>query len=102
MAGAAYCPLSPQDPSRRLETLVKETKSRCVLVDDWSRDKFDFGVTIVDIEKIVNLEWILSDDDFDRLANIDLTSDSIAYVIFTSGSTGIPKAVSCYALSIFI
>ena len=35
-----------------------------------------------------------SDVDVDRLSNVLVTPDNIAYIIFTSGSTGTPKAVS--------
>src|SRR5690242_6717038 len=94
IVGAVYCPLSPQDPTQRLWTLVKETQTRCVLIDDWSRHKFDTDLYIVNIQETLNIENILIKNDLDRLSDIIVTSDSIAYVIFTSGSTGIPKAVS--------
>jgi non-ribosomal peptide synthetase component F len=94
MAGAVYCPLSPQDPPQRLHTLLKETQSRLVLLHELTRDKFDVDHPTVDIDAAVNVNNIVKDVGHDRLSRVRVTGDSIAYVIFTSGSTGMPKAVS--------
>ena len=94
MAGAVYCPLSPQDPPQRLHTLFKETRSRLVLVHGLTRDKFDVDHPTVDIDASMRTEKRTNDVDLDRLSKVTVEGDSIAYVIFTSGSTGTPKAVS--------
>lgn len=100
IAGAIYCPLSPHDPTQRLLILVQETQSRFVIVDEWSRNKFNGECCIVDIEGALNADNMRTNDDLGRLSNIIIDTDSIAYIIFTSGSTGIPKAVSRHARSI--
>ena len=48
----------------------------------------------IDIDSILTNSYVESDIDVDRLSDVIVTSDNIAYIIFTSGSTGIPKAVS--------
>ncbi len=94
MAGAIYCPLSPQDPSERLHTLLQETKSPLVLIHVMTKDKFKDDRFTFDIDATVNSIDALNDIDIDHLSSIMVTPESIAYVIFTSGSTGTPKAVS--------
>jgi non-ribosomal peptide synthetase component F len=94
MAGGVYCPLSPRDPEQRLHALIKQTQSHVVLVHYMTQDKFENDIITVDIDAIVNTNVIINNDDLDRLSNIIVTPESMAYVIFTSGSTGTPKAVS--------
>ena len=102
MAGAVYCPLSPQDPPQRLHTLFKETRSRLVLVHELTRDKFDVDHPMVDIDASMWIENRTNDVDLDRLSNVTVEGDSIAYIIFTSGSTGTPKAVGSQFLFWFL
>ena len=97
MVGGVYCPLSPLDPQRRLHTLVQQTQSRLVLVDCLTKGKFQDDLFSIDIDLLIinnNSNNIQSDAEMDRLSNVLVTSDDVAYIIFTSGSTGIPKAVS--------
>ncbi len=93
MAGAVYCPLSPQDSSERLHMLVQETKSRFVLIHAMTKDKFNDDQVTLDIDAIVNSTNTFNSIDLDRLSGVIVTPESITYVTFTSGSTGIPKAV---------
>lgn len=96
MAGAVYCPLSHRDPQQRLHALVQQTHSRLVLVHWLTKVKFQPDFILLDINSLLinSNNSIESDADIERLSNVPLTSDHIAYIIFTSGSTGIPKAVS--------
>jgi non-ribosomal peptide synthetase component F len=97
MAGGVYCPLPPRDPQQRLHALVQQTRSRLVLVHWLTKAKFENKFILVNIDLLLinnNNNNVQSDADVDRLSNVSVTSDDIAYIIFTSGSTGTPKAVS--------
>ncbi len=93
--GGVYCPLSPQDPEDRLHALIKQTQSRLVLVQQLTATNLSHYIIALDIDSVLINNYSSEDNvDFDRLSNIVVTSNNIAYIIFTSGSTGTPKAVS--------
>jgi non-ribosomal peptide synthetase component F len=94
MAGFVYCPLSPQDPQERLQTLVEQTRCRLALVHAMTIDKFNLVDSKIGIQSFDSTSDLASDVSLDRLSTDMTTGESIAYAIFTSGSTGIPKAVS--------
>ena len=95
MVGGVYCPLSPRDPRHRLHALVQQTQSRLVLVHWWTRDKLIDDIFLIDIDLMLVGNEIQTNVDVDRLSEVTVTPDDVAYIIFTSGSTGTPKAV-CY------
>ena len=94
MTGAVYCALSTGDPQHRLHALLQQTQSRLVLIHHLTKTKFTDDIISLNIELIVTDDDVESDADIDRLSNVAVISDTIAYIIFTSGSTGVPKAVS--------
>jgi non-ribosomal peptide synthetase component F len=94
MVGGVYCPLSPRDPQHRLQSLLKQSRSRSVLVHHLTRAKFQMNVISTDIDSVLVTIDINSDNNVDLLATVLITSNDISYIIFTSGSTGTPKAVS--------
>ncbi|CAF1390131.1 unnamed protein product [Adineta steineri] len=91
MAGGVYCPLSPRDPQHRLHALIQQTQSRLVLVHWLTKNKFNDTIVSFDVSSILTYKDVISDIDADKLSNVIVTVDDIAYIIFTSGSTGIPK-----------
>ncbi|CAF4262625.1 unnamed protein product, partial [Adineta steineri] len=93
MAGSAYCPLSSQDPSQRLQVLIKETRSHLVLVHSSTRILFEIDIVTLNIDTIINNEENSTSIYLNQLSDVLITSENILFVIFTSGSTGIPKAV---------
>ncbi|CAF1082315.1 unnamed protein product [Adineta steineri] len=94
MIGSVYCPLSPRDPQNRLHVLVQQIQSRLVLIHWLTRTKFHHNdIILVDMHSVLTSNDLKSDIDVNRLADVRVTPDNIAYIIFTSGSTGIPKAV---------
>lgn len=89
-AGAAYVPLDPFTPPRRLQTIMSDAEIGVVLTHQELRSHFaQQGVQIICL-----------DADEPLLAQqpatppiIDVTPTNLAYVIYTSGSTGTPKGV---------
>jgi non-ribosomal peptide synthetase component F len=94
MAGGVYCPLSPRDPQYRLYALVQQTQCRLVLVHHLTKAKFNDDIFCLDVDSVLKDNDAESDVDVNRLSNVMLTAENIAYIIFTSGSTGTAKAVS--------
>ncbi|CAF1501184.1 unnamed protein product [Didymodactylos carnosus] len=96
--GAVYCPLSPNDPEQRLQSLIQETHSRLVIIHTLTRDKF----VTSNVAQFLHVDFIigsmsqttLDENDLDVLSNVQVTVEDVSYVIFTSGSTGRPKAVN--------
>ncbi|CAF1577605.1 unnamed protein product, partial [Adineta steineri] len=91
--GCAYCPLSSRDPSQRLQALVNQTQSRLVLVHGITSAVFSPDNLTLNIDCIIRLEERFSEINLNKLSNVPVTPETVAFVIFTSGSTGIPKAV---------
>ncbi|CAF3708674.1 unnamed protein product [Rotaria sp. Silwood1] len=87
MSGASYCPLSPNQPSARLLSLIEQVKTKCVL--SHNRTNTLIPSSDVDISRILPSLNPTNFSDNDVLININ----SIAYVVSTSGSTGIPKLI---------
>jgi amino acid adenylation domain-containing protein len=88
-AGAAYVPLDPKFPIKRLEQITDETKIPILLtlarhLEDLP--KFDGQIFCVDREAAELMREPLR-------VFPDISQDMRAYVIFTSGSTGRPKGV---------
>ncbi|CAF1461540.1 unnamed protein product, partial [Adineta ricciae] len=92
MSGASYCPLSPDQPSARLQSMIEQVRAKCVLCHNRTRTFISSNNINIDqiLVLLTSTGWIDGDDDND---DINVYINSIAYVIFTSGSTGTPKAV---------
>ncbi|MFE7623126.1 amino acid adenylation domain-containing protein [Streptomyces sp. NPDC057509] len=82
-AGAAYVPLSLEQPAARLER-VRDTAAFDVVLGDWpaSRGTSPRTLSVTDTQGHQPLR-----------APVDASTEALAYVIFTSGSTGEPKGV---------
>ncbi len=92
--GAAYVPLSPNDPDERIRSLI-ESASPKLIIGISTTISVDFLKSLKHTCEIVFLddaEEELQQEDEKNL-NRSVNSSDLAYVIFTSGSTGKPKGV---------
>lgn len=84
-AGAAYVPLDPGFPQKRLNYIVEDSGINLILTTSEHLGKFE-GVQCICIENLF--------DEFSELKPTPASqSGHLAYVIYTSGSTGNPKGV---------
>ena len=91
--GGVYCPLNPNDPSKRLRMLMTETRAKLVLVHTMTADKFDKDKCVVNVEQYIFPQTQVNNRNA-LTSRIDITVEHHLYAIFTSGSTGKPKCVS--------
>lgn len=85
-AGAAFLPLDPNYPEKRLDYMIKDSGIKIVLYDDDRYPEYS-NVDMIHIHQI-RLESV-SNGSCDRSNQADN-----AYVIYTSGSTGQPKGAA--------
>jgi amino acid adenylation domain-containing protein len=89
--GAAYLPLEPRSPSRRLQTMLESAEVGFVLTDSGTAKSVPSGNwKAVDLDASAAVINRCSSD----FADPALSARQAAYVIFTSGSTGVPKPVA--------
>ena len=84
-AGCAYLPLNPEDPIRRNEHIITDSKTPLILADQ----NYDLPEK-VEVQNINDIKLNLNSSDNQK---IHLEPENLAYVIYTSGSTGTPKGV---------
>lgn len=86
-AGAAYLPLDPMFPDKRLEYMLNDSGTNFLLTESSFFQKFNqFRGKFIDISEVRQIKNLNQTDDLSR-------PDSLAYIIYTSGSTGNPKGV---------
>ena len=83
-AGAAYLPLDPDLPERRLALLVEEAGARAVVAAPHLAERIPAGPTLIVCDRVGG-----ADADPPPAAG----PMNLAYVMFTSGSTGRPRPV---------
>lgn len=87
-AGAAYVPLSPDNPSDRNAFIINEVQAKIVITET----QHSATIRVDSIVRLYVDEIQLADFPSDR-PNVDISPDCLAYLIYTSGSTGAPKGV---------
>ncbi|MFC5943070.1 non-ribosomal peptide synthetase [Micromonospora harpali] len=90
-AGAAFVPLDPDYPARRLEFMCRDAGLWGVVTEPDLTDRL--AAAELDAARLVDVH----DDSGDWPAtrpDTRVTPDNLAYVIYTSGSTGDPKGIA--------
>ncbi|KAF5254009.1 hypothetical protein FANTH_1191 [Fusarium anthophilum] len=99
IAGAAYVPLSPDNPADRNSYIVSDTSAKLIVVhpayvEFGGHVKKSFGVETLVMKGYQDLCSTNSrGEDADFCPVVNRTPDNLAYLIYTSGSTGLPKGV---------
>ena len=89
-AGAAYLPLDPTYPKKRLSFMLEDARVRVLLTQKRLGDRLPHE----SVETIlVDEHWSLIESGPRSETLRETSPDNAAYVIYTSGSTGAPKAV---------
>jgi amino acid adenylation domain-containing protein len=89
-AGAAYLPLDPDLPPRRLAAVLDDAQARLLLTDASFAHAGAIATPILDLER----EWPRIEMCSDIALSRPFDAQAPAYVIYTSGSTGRPKGVA--------
>jgi amino acid adenylation domain-containing protein len=88
--GAAYVPLSPENPVKRNTFIVQDVRASCILTETKHASFFDLEaksvpLILVDTAKLCNYST--------EKPTVNVPPSDLAYIIYTSGSTGHPKGV---------
>ena len=90
-AGAAFVPLDPLLPQKRLEFMLRDAGVKAVTTQIKLAERLnsqDLPTIYLDLETD-----LLTNDSFSAL-DVGVSPSNVAYVIYTSGSTGLPKGVA--------
>ncbi len=88
--GAAYVPVDPSDPPRRVQMALEDADCMLVIVQSGVLDRLPAGNREI---IILGESDSVSPGATDGPTTREIQGDDLAYVIFTSGSTGRPKGV---------
>jgi pyochelin synthetase len=93
-AGAAYLPIDPALPGRRMRFLLENGRVRLALTQPWADDRVDWpdGIQRMTIARATGNGTAQAEEPAPLTEPVQTQRD-LAYVIYTSGSTGQPKGV---------
>ncbi|MEN8887106.1 MAG: amino acid adenylation domain-containing protein, partial [Winogradskyella sp.] len=88
--GAAYLPLDPFYPRKRLEYMLDDAEASYLIAL-----KANVSVLETTSKKIILSDLIIKSSEFStHKSAVDVSTSNAAYILYTSGSTGKPKGVS--------
>jgi amino acid adenylation domain-containing protein len=97
-AGCCYLPLDPSFPDDRISYMYEDSGAKILISQSSLKEKF---------RQFPNAPIILTDTDKSKISKystekpeLNLSSQSLAYIIYTSGSTGKPKGVKVHHESV--
>jgi len=85
-AGAAYVPIDPETPAKRMQHILDDSAAKALLVGPATRAT----AQRLDVSHIID---ITNNAKTEAYRAVTITPDNLAYVIYTSGTTGTPKGV---------
>lgn len=88
-AGAAYVPIDPDIPTKRLEYIINDADFKIILTQNKLVKKIKPYFNHI----IVSLDRINYHHKADTPISVEIKPQHLAYVIYTSGTTGHPKGV---------
>ena len=87
-AGAAYVPLDPNYPTKRLAWMLEDSQISLLLTQRHLQTLFEPHLTQLHLD-----DWGMFQQQANNNLNQVIVPEQLAYVMYTSGSTGQPKAV---------
>ena len=91
-SGAAYCPISPEYPEKRILFVLQDTQPKCLITN--CRLKIE-NVQL----PIVN---VIDEQILKELYSLTISSHVLAYIIYTAGTTGNPKGGNDSTCKLFL
>ena len=88
-AGAAYVPVDPEYPGKRIEYILQDCEARLLISNAKYKSDIDSNIERLIIEEI----WPEIDSYTEHEPDLEIHGNDLAYLIYTSGSTGLPKGV---------
>jgi amino acid adenylation domain-containing protein/thioester reductase-like protein len=88
--GAAYVPIDPAYPAKRVEYILSDTSADVIITNKILEDLLldNEKTKVFDLSNMENLNHLSSE-----YPEVNIHQNSLAYTIYTSGSTGKPKGV---------
>lgn len=89
--GATYLPIDPEYPEERISYMLENSETKIILINSSTEKCVAKEYLKINIE-LSNNE-IYNNNTSTKNINIQVDSNTLAYIIYTSGSTGKPKGV---------
>ncbi|CAF3608137.1 unnamed protein product [Rotaria socialis] len=92
-SGAAYVPIDPSYPDKRIQFILQDTKAKIVITNKKYVTRFDpYYIMKIAIDCLL-VSQLINNNGMTLNSHPNTTEHNLAYVIYTSGTTGKPKGV---------